>query len=63
MDTLNLVCVWDRNGVKPEKLSCQLTGLLVEGCSFKGGRLQENSSDDLPISRIVDCTITWVTTV
>lgn len=63
MDELVFVCAWDRNTISAGKLSCQVTGLLLEGCSFNGAKLVENTADSAPISRVGDCTISWMSPV
>lgn len=60
MDELVFVCAWDRNTVSAGKLSCQLTGLQLEGCSFNGVKLVENTAESVPITRVGDCTIAWM---
>jgi len=60
MDELVFVCGWDRNTVNAGKLSCQITGLLLEGCSFNGVKLVENTPESAPIVRVGDCTIAWM---
>lgn len=60
MDELVFICAWDRNTVNAGKLSCQLTGLQLEGCTFNGVKLVENTAESAPISRVGDCTIAWM---
>lgn len=63
MDELVFVCAWDRNTVSAGKLSCQITGLQLEGCSFNGVKLVESTAESAPITRVGDCTIAWMSPV
>jgi dynein heavy chain 2 len=61
MDELVFVCMWESGkSSMSQGINCKLTGLLLEGCSFDGLKLTENSSESLPIIKIPDCSITWV---
>ena len=60
MDELQFICSWEQMGGNHGGISCKLTGLLLEGCSFDGMKLAENGPDSLPIIKVPDCTICWI---
>lgn len=42
-----------------EFLSVQISGLLLEGCSFDGSRLSENQHDSPSVSSVLPCYMGW----
>lgn len=60
MDELGFVCAWNKSSVPANRFTCKLTGLLLEGCSFNGMKLVENTAESSPIVKVTDCTIGWV---
>ena len=39
----------------------QVTGLLLEGCSFDGNQLMENRRESPSVSAVPPCVVAWVT--
>lgn len=60
MDELQFVCKWSNSSQTRKHLSCRLTGLILEGCTFDGMKLAENSTDSAPRTKSPDCTISWI---
>ncbi|CAI8045536.1 Cytoplasmic dynein 2 heavy chain 1 [Geodia barretti] len=61
MDSLKLVCSWKPTGIPATKLSIKIAGVQLEGCSFDGSKLTENSHDSPSVVAMPPCTVAWVT--
>ena len=62
MDELKLTNSWSRSGVSSARIPIKITGLRIEGASFDGGKLKENSLDSPTYSTVPPCTFAWIPT-
>uniref|UniRef100_A0A1I8GH67 Dynein cytoplasmic 2 heavy chain 1 n=1 Tax=Macrostomum lignano TaxID=282301 RepID=A0A1I8GH67_9PLAT len=60
MDSLKFACSWGRGGIGQAKLTAQLVGFQLEGCTFDGNQLTENSRDSPSVSAVPAVTIAWI---
>ena len=60
MSSLHLASSWSRSGVPGAKISIKVSGLQIEGATFDGSRLTENSHDSPSFQAAPVCTLAWV---
>ena len=60
MDELVLVSSWNRSGVPDAKVILKWMGLQLEGASFDGSRLSQNTHESPSIAPAPLCTVAWL---
>ncbi|XP_018025771.1 cytoplasmic dynein 2 heavy chain 1, partial [Hyalella azteca] len=60
MDELVLVSSWSRGGVPDARVLLKWVGLQLEGATFDGSRLMQNTHDSASITAAPSCTVAWV---
>ena len=60
MSSLQLASSWSRSGVSGARTSIKVSGLQIEGATFDGSRLTENSHDSPSFQAAPVCTLAWV---
>lgn len=60
MDQLKFVASWSSGKLSGVKVSVKVKGLMIEGATFDGQSLRENSHNSPTISTVPTATVAWI---